>query len=89
MILPIYVIFDTISDSVVVIGTANNDKTFIRQNLPYLAKINPNYLNEYKLYRVGDFVESTLSIVPSEPSEIDWNTYDGSSSFGNSSSKNG
>ncbi len=76
MNLPLFVIYDTVSDSVAVVGTANNAKTFIRQNLPYLSKINPNYLAEYKLFQVGSLIESTLSLVASpSPEQIDWSIY--------------
>ncbi len=71
----VYVIKDYVSDTIVVLGSGNNDATFIRQNLPYLAKINPSFKSEFGLYKVGDFVESTLILEPCEPVLIDWDTY--------------
>lgn len=71
----VYVIKDYVSDSIVVLGSAVNDATFIRQNLPYLSKINPNFKSEFGLYKVGYFVESTLELEPCEVTYINWDTY--------------
>lgn len=71
----IYSIFDVVSDSTVLIGTAPTDGAFIRQNMPYLEKINPNFLNDFKVSYIGDFIESTGKIVPCDPTEVAWDSY--------------
>lgn len=75
MVNNIYVVFDVVSDSTVVIGTAVNDKSFIRQNLPYLAKINPNYREDYKVYCVGTYVDTTRKLEQIEERVIDFDCY--------------
>lgn len=75
MKLNVYCIFDTISDSTVVIGTASTDGAFIRQNAPYLSKINENYLNDFIVYNIGEFVESTCELIPSPKKVVRWDSY--------------
>ena len=72
----IYSIFDIVSYSTVLIGTAPTDGAFIRQNMPYLEKINPNFLEDFVVNYIGDYVESTNSIEPiSSPVEVPWDCY--------------
>ena len=72
----VYSIFDVIGDCTVLIGTANTDSAFIRQNLPYLSKINPNFLNDFKVSRIGEYVESTNTLVPCDAIDVPWTAYD-------------
>ncbi len=80
MKLDIFVIYDEISDGTVILGTGNNEKSFIRQNLPYLAKLNPSFKNEFKIYKVGFYSEGSKSLESCEPVEIDWDSYSPSES---------
>lgn len=71
----IYIIYDTVSEDTVVLGIAPTDGAFIRQNKPYLEKINPNFLNDYKLYCIGDFSGVSLSVAGCEKRAVDWTAY--------------
>ncbi|AXH76318.1 MAG: hypothetical protein [Microviridae sp.] len=75
MKLGLYCIFDSVSDSAIVIGTAPTDGAFIRQNVPYLSKMNDNYLNDYKVFKVGEFTESTMEVTGSSPTPVSWDAY--------------
>lgn len=75
MIVNLYVVFDVVADSTVVIGSAPNEQVFIRQNLPYLAKINSNYESEFVVKKVGTYKESTCEISACEIENIPWNSY--------------
>lgn len=83
MKVPVFIVFDTVADCTLVIGTGNSDKAFIRQNLPYLAKMNPNYLEDYKVFEIGSFTESSFLLESLEtPRLVDWNCYSDKRSIG-------
>ena len=71
----IYVIYDKIADETVVIGSAKTDGLFIRQNLPFMQRYNPNYLNDLEVYRIGEYVESSKGLLSESPCLIPWDTY--------------
>lgn len=62
----LYVIFDKVADETVVIGSAKTDGLFVRQNQPYLQKINPNYLDDYEIRCVGEYIDSDCKLVPAD-----------------------
>lgn len=71
----IYVIFDKIADDTIIIGTAKTDGLFIRQNMPYLNKLNPAYMSECEVLHVGSYVESEKRVEPCDPRLIPWDAY--------------
>lgn len=71
----VYVIYDVVSDSTVVIGTSATDGAFVRQNVPYLSKINDNFLNDFVIYRIGEYFDSECRLVPCEKVLVDWSSY--------------
>ena len=71
----VYVIFDTVADEPIVISTSKTDGLFVRNNLPYVSKMNPNYLMDYVIYHVGYFVDSELSLESCSPRVVDWDSY--------------
>lgn len=76
MITSLFVVFDNVADTSLVIGSAPNEATFIRQNLPYLSKINENFLNDFSVYEIATFKESTMSVTPlDKPRLIAWDAY--------------
>lgn len=75
MVLNVYCVFDKVSDSAIVIGTAPTDGAFVRQNLPYLSKVNENYVSDYEIFKVGTFKESTMELVGSSPIAVSWESY--------------
>ena len=44
-------------------------------NAPYLAKLNPNYLQDCVVYQVGEFATTTMEVSPTVRRQIDWNSY--------------
>lgn len=72
----VYIIKDVIADEVTIMGMCKTDGLFIRQNLPFLQKLNPNFMNEMEIYRIGEFVDSSMSVnnLPA-PELVSWDTY--------------
>lgn len=75
MVFGVYCIFDVVSDSAIIIGTSSTDGAFIRQNVPYLSKMNENYVNDYVIYKVGSFTESNMKLEACEPVVVPWDSY--------------
>lgn len=75
MKLNIYAIYDSVADDVIMIATAKTDGLFLRTNAPYLAKLNPNYLQDCVVYQVGEFATTTMEVSPTVRRQIDWNSY--------------
>ena len=71
----IYVIFDRVADEVVLSSMCRTDGLFIRQNLPYVSKLNPNYANELEIRHVGYYVDSTGTLEPCDPRVVSWDSY--------------
>ena len=71
----IYIIFDVVADETIVIGSAKTDGLFIRQNIPYMEKINPNYRNDLAVFCVGQFVDSDRRLEPSPARPVSWDAY--------------
>ena len=71
----IYIVYDTVSEDTVVIGTATTDGAFIRQNRQYMEKFNPNWLTDFELYCVGEYKPVSKSLVPCDARLVAWNTY--------------
>ena len=71
----IYTVFDTVADETILLGMCKTDGLFVRQNLPYLNKINPNYERDYVIYCIGQFVDSENSLEPSAPRVVSWDSY--------------
>ena len=72
----LYCIFDVVADSVAVVGTGNTDGMFIRQNVPYLEKLNSNYLNDFRVYQIATLAESSMTVesLPA-PRLVSWDSY--------------
>lgn len=75
MILNLYAVYDIVSKSVSVLGTSTTDGAFIRQNLPYLEKINPNFKDDYVIKKIGTIDDSTAIVTSCEHTVVDWNSY--------------
>lgn len=76
MVTSLFVVFDNIADTAIVIGSAPNEATFIRQNLPYLSKINENFLNDFSVYEIATFKESSMAVSPLDmPRLVSWDAY--------------
>ena len=71
----VYCIYDKVADETLVLSMSKTDGLFIRQNLPYMSKINPNYANDMLVYKIGEYVDSTKSLIPLEPVVVDWTAY--------------
>lgn len=71
----IFCIRDLVGDEVIALGMSPTAGAFIRQNIPYFAKINPNYMVDYRILLIGEFTESDLKITPCEPQLISWDCY--------------
>ena len=71
----IYVVYDKIADETVILAPCKTDGLFVRQNTPYLSKINPNYLFDMVIYQVGEYLESGKLLVPCKPRLVDWDSY--------------
>ncbi len=76
MVTSLFCVFDNVADTAIVIGSAPNEATFIRQNLPYLSKINENFLNDFSVYEIATFKESSMAVSPlDKPRLISWDAY--------------
>ncbi|HBF68146.1 MAG TPA: hypothetical protein DDW20_02355 [Firmicutes bacterium] len=75
MLLNLYAVYDVVSESVSVLGTSTTDGAFIRQNLPYLEKINPNFKTDLQIRKIGTIDDTTCVVAPCEHTIVDWNTY--------------
>lgn len=71
----LFTIFDLVSESLVLIGPDKTPGSFVRKNLPYLSKINPNYYADYEIYEVGTIDDTTCEIHPCKKSLIAWDCY--------------
>lgn len=71
----LFTIYDVISDSLVLIGPDKTAGSFVRKNLPYLSKINANYLSDYIIYEVGTIDDSTCEITSTVKTLIPWDCY--------------
>ena len=74
----IYKIFDTVADETILLGMCKTDGLFIRQNLPYLAKINPNFRSDLLIYCVGYLSDSDGLVHPTDdgtPRLVNWDSY--------------
>ena len=61
----IYVIRDKVADDIVLLSMCKTDGLFVRQNLPFLSKLNPNFMEDTEILCIGEFVDSSMSISPS------------------------
>lgn len=66
----LYVVFDKVADETMIIGSAKTDGLFIRQNIPYLQKINPNYQNDCEVRFIGEYVDTECKLIPAEKVRI-------------------
>ena len=72
----VYVVFDEVADDVILVGMCKTDGLFVRQNLPYISKINENYKNDLKVYRIGEIADSSLLISSyDKPVSVSWDSY--------------
>lgn len=72
----LYGIYDSVSEDCVVIGTANTDGAFVRQNVPYLNKMNPAFMNDYKLFCIGEFDSKTMRVKDYDIHRlVEWSCY--------------
>lgn len=70
-----YVIYDKIGKDSVLLGIASTDGAFIRQNKPYLEKMNPQFLDDYEVYCVGSFITTDCTVEPLQKRLVDWHSY--------------
>lgn len=76
----IYVVYDAIAQSTVVVASAPNAGTFIRSNARMLRSFNANFVNDFDIYEVGTVVTDTeqrepVTIVSKEPISVPWDAY--------------
>ena len=75
MVTNVYAIFDKVADEMIVLGTAKTDGLFVRQNLPYLNKINPNYQEDTEIYCIGSLSTSDMVLKPSDKRVVSFDSY--------------
>ena len=71
----LYVIYDSVADETVLCSLCKTDGLFVRQNLPYVSKINPNYEIDMHIYCIGQYVDSTMQVEPCPPRKVSWDSY--------------
>lgn len=71
----LYAVYDSVADESIVFGTANTDGMFIRQNIPYFERMNPNYLQDFSIYCIGSIVGSTLEVTGCPKRLVSWDSY--------------
>ena len=71
----VYLVFDNVADDPMLIGLCKTDGLFIRNNLPYIEKVNPNYKNDLTVLRIGELKDSSTTLIPCEPVEVSWDCY--------------
>ena len=71
----IYVIRDKVADDIVLLSMCKTDGLFVRQNLPFLSKLNPNFMEDTEILCIGEFVDSSMSISPSPARLVSWDSY--------------
>ena len=81
MVTNVYAIFDKVADEMLVLGTAKTDGLFVRQNLPYVSKINENYLDDMEIFCIGSLSTSDMKLSPCEKRSVSWDSYRHPESF--------
>ena len=71
----IYVIRDKVADDIVLLAMSKTDGLFVRQNVPYLSKLNPNFMDDMEILCIGEFTDSSMSISPSPARLVSWDSY--------------
>ena len=71
----VYVIFDKVADEVVLCSMCKTDGLFVRQNLPYVSKLNPAYERDLEIRHIGYYVDSTCSLEPCDARIVEWTAY--------------
>lgn len=71
----VYVVVDKVADETVLLGMCKTDGLLVRQNLPYLSKINPNFVNDFVIYCIGQYVDTSMVLEPCPPREVSWDSY--------------
>ena len=75
MKLNMYVVYDTVGDSIILIGNSRTDGQFIRDNMQFLQRYNSNYMNDFIVYCVGAFVESSMEFENCPRRQVSWDSY--------------
>lgn len=78
----VYVVVDKVADETVLLGMCKTDGLLVRQNLPYLSKINPNFANDFIIYCIGQYVDTSMSLEPCPAREVPWDSYKTPEAFG-------
>lgn len=71
----VYVVVDKVADETVLLGMCKTDGLLVRQNLPYLSKINPNFREDFEIYCVGQYVDTSKSLEASPARLVSWDSY--------------
>ena len=72
----VYVVKDVIADDIIILGMAKTDGLFVRQNAQFFSRMNLNFLDDYKIFCIGQFVDSTLKIENlTEARPVSWDSY--------------
>ena len=71
----IYVVIDKVADETVLLCMCKTDGLLVRQNIPYLSKINPNFVTDFEIYQVGQYVDTSMALEPCPPRLVSWDSY--------------